>query len=273
MLCGVRADNNYLYPGILRCPSCGLVYSDLHLSREQAVQLYGRKYFFGDEYFNYPEERRVFSKNFRRRIEILKKFSPGGKLFEIGCAYGFFLEEARPFWRVAGCDLFAQACTSANERGLNVTCEDFLELPLEDGTFDVVALWDTIEHLSRPDLYFEKISRLLRKDGIVALTTGDIGSLTAKLRGGRWRLIHPPTHLYYFDRRTISRLLKRVGIEVIHFEHCGFYRSLSQILYSILLLGRRRPWQGRAEHWLKSLSNLSVYINLYDIMMVIGRKT
>ena len=182
------------------------------------------------------------------------------------------MEEARQFWTVLGCDVFPDACAAARERGLDVACGDFLESPLEEGSFDVVALWDTIEHLARPDLYLEKASRLLRKNGIVALTTGDIGSLMARARGRRWRLIHPPTHLFYFDQQTLAALLRKMGIEIIHVEHCGFHRSLQQMLYSTLVLGRKHPWNRKLARLLREPLNLSVYLNLYDIMMVVGRK-
>ena len=60
-------------------------------------------------------------------------------------------------------------------------------------------MWDTIEHLKRPDLFVQKAAADLRPGGLIALTTGDIGSLNARLRGARWRMIHPPTHLHYFS--------------------------------------------------------------------------
>ncbi len=270
--CGSNAEGKYLYPGILRCPSCRLVFADSSLSPEQVTQLYGTEYFFGSEYLNYPEDSRVFRQNFCRRINTLRKFSQGGKLFEIGCAYGFFLEEAQRFWNIAGCDISREACAHARARGLDVTCGEFLELPLEEKSYNVIALWDTIEHLPRPDLYLEKISRLLDKNGIIALTTGDIGSLMAKVRGRRWRLIHPPTHLYYFDRRTLGTLLQRNGIEIIHFEHCGFYRSFRQILYSILFLDHKPRWREMFWRVKSGARDFSLFLNLYDIMMVVGRK-
>lgn len=270
--CGTNAQGSYLYPGILRCPSCRLVFANSSLTLEEAVQLYGREYFLGSEYLNYPEDQRVFRQNFRRRINTLQRFSQGGKLFEIGCAYGFFLGESREIWQSAGCDISREACNAARAHGLDVTCGDFLNLPLKENAYDVIALWDTIEHLIRPDLYMEKVSRLLRKDGIVAITTGDIGSLIAKLRGHSWRLIHPPTHLYYFDRQTLSALLKKNGIELIHFEHCGFYRSFRQMLYSIFFFKWMPRWREKFGNFISNSRDFSVYLNLYDIMMIVGRK-
>ena len=272
ILCGRDAANHFLYPGILQCPSCSFVFADTQLSAEDLQKLYQRNYFFGNEYLNYLEDKPALQKNFKARIQTLLQHSFGGNLFEIGCAYGFFLELAQRHWKVAGCDISAPACEAARRQGYNVTCGDFLNLPLKEEQCDVVALWDTIEHLARPDLYIQKASAILRPGGILCATTGDIGSAMARMRKHRWRLIHPPTHLYYFDRKSIERLMNKNGLEIIHFEHCGYSRSVQQILYSLLVLNRETPLRKKLYKILKPLFGFSVYINLYDIMFVIARK-
>jgi SAM-dependent methyltransferase len=272
ILCGSDASNHFLYPGILQCPSCGFVFADAQLSVADLQKLYQRNYFFGNEYLNYLDDKPALQRNFEARTRTLLKYSTGGKLFEIGCAYGFFLEIAQRHWKVEGCDISDAACEEARRQGYNVTCGDFLHLPLEDETYDVVALWDTIEHLARPDLYIQKASRLLKRGGILCATTGDIGSTMAKIRKHRWRLIHPPTHLYYFERKSMEQLMLKNGLEIIHFEHCGYSRSVQQILYSLMVLNRETEVRKKLYQLVKPLFGFSVYINLYDIMFVIARK-
>jgi hypothetical protein len=103
-------------------------------------------------------------------------------------------------------------------------------------------MWDTIEHLLKPHLYLEKISRHTRPGGLIALTTGDIKSLNARLMKKKWRLIHPPTHVYYFSLDTLRRLLWRYGFEIIYHKHCGLYRSLDLALYQLLVLRSGTEW-------------------------------
>lgn len=272
MICTTNAGKNYLYPGILKCPSCGLVFADTHVSGQELKQLYQRDYFFGDEYLNYLEDKITIQKNFAARIRTLRTFAPSGNLFEIGCAYGFFLELARKYWHAEGCDISTEGCEYAQHNGINATCGEFLELPVIENHYDVVALWDTIEHLAQPDLYIEKAARLLKPHGILCATTGDIGSLMARLRKEHWRLIHPPTHLFYFDKQTITRLFAKHGLEVIHIEHCGYYRSVHQVLYSILVLNSDSAFRKKLYRMFKPLFDFSVYLNLFDIMFVIARK-
>jgi 2-polyprenyl-3-methyl-5-hydroxy-6-metoxy-1,4-benzoquinol methylase len=272
ILCGRDATAHFLYPGILRCPSCGFVYADTQLSADELQNLYQRNYFFGNEYLNYLDDKPALQKNFGARLRTLLKYSSGGKLFEIGCAYGFFLELARRHWSVEGCDISVPATEEARRNGLHVTCGDFLSLPLAHQQYDVVAMWDTIEHLARPDLYVQKASALLKRDGVLCVTTGDIGSMMAGFRKHRWRLIHPPTHLYYFDRNSMQRLLQNNGFEIVHFEHCGYSRSMQQILYSLLVLNHETAFRKKLYTLLKPLFGFSVYLNLYDIMFVVARK-
>lgn len=272
ILCGYDAGNHFLYSGILQCPSCGFVFADTQLSAVDLQKLYQRNYFFGNEYLNYLEDKPALQKNFKARTRTLLQYSSGGNLFEIGSAYGFFLELAQRHWKAKGCDISEPASEEARRQGYDVTCGDFLRLPLEEGQYDVVALWDTIEHLARPDLYVQKASTLLKRGGILCATTGDIGSRMARLRKHRWRLIHPPTHLYYFDRRSMERLMLKNGLEIIHFEHCGYSRSAQQMFYSLLVLNRETELRKKLYELLKPLFGFSVYINFYDIMFIIARK-
>jgi SAM-dependent methyltransferase len=272
ILCGTDAGNHLLYPGILRCPSCELVFADAHLSATELELLYQRGYFFGDEYLNYKDDRPFLQRNFLARLKTLRRFSSGGNLFEIGCAYGYFLELAAGIWQSEGCDISAEACLDARDRGLHATTGDFLGLPLKQAHYDVVALWDTIEHLGRPDLYIEKAAGLLKKGGVLCATTGDIDSLVARARGQRWRLIHPPTHLFYFSRKTIGKMFERYGLEIVHFQHVGYSRSVQQMLYSLLVLNRETELRTRIYNTLKPLFSFPLYLNLYDIMFVIARK-
>jgi hypothetical protein len=132
-------------------------------------------------------------------------------------------------------------------------------------------MWDTIEHLRRPDLYVEKIASLTESGALLAVTTGDVQSLVARLRGPNWRMIIPPVHLHYFSQDTLARLLNNYGFEVIYDRYCGYYRSMSNVAYIILTQHRD---QRRLFNWLQKshLLNWGFYLNVYDIMYVIARK-
>src|SRR5437762_11617421 len=97
-----------------------------------------------------------------------------------------------------------------------------------------------MEQPGRPDQYLEKIQALTEPGAIVAITTGDIGSLNARVRRGSWRMIHPPTHLHYFSKSTLTRLLDRFGFDVIYCRYAGFWRTARFAAHGVLVV--RHGW-------------------------------
>ncbi len=262
-------------PGLLRCSGCTFVTADVQLDDEDLRALYGEDYFHGEEYADYVAEGPELRVNFRRRLASLLELQPEqerGRLYEIGAAYGFFLDEARHAYReVAGIDITEAGPAYARDvLGLDVASGDYLETKLPEQV-DALCLWDTVEHLGSPDRFVEKAARDVRPGGLIALTTGDLGSLNARFRGRRWRMIHPPTHLHYFSRRTLTRLLERHGFEVVHVSTAGNARSVRGILYAILVLrAGKKELFGKLER-LPGMDR-SVSLDLKDIMYVVARR-
>jgi SAM-dependent methyltransferase len=274
LVCGAGYRPSQL-PGLLACEACDFTTADVTLSRAQLEELYSAAYFAGGEYKDYLSERPMIEKHFRIRLKKLLEYVPGPaskRLFEIGCAYGFFLSVARPrFASAAGIDISRDAAEyAAGTLGLDVRAGDFSQYEFPERP-DVVCLWDTVEHLARPDLYIEKIARNMNPGGIVSLTTGDIGSLVARFRGKRWRQIHPPTHLHYFSKATLIRLLERCGFRVRYCGYEGVYRSADTMAYMILALRHGRPGLHAA---LKRMGVLdwNLYLNLRDIVFIIAER-
>jgi 2-polyprenyl-3-methyl-5-hydroxy-6-metoxy-1,4-benzoquinol methylase len=261
--------------GLLACGACGFVTADVSLTHQELEQIYSAAYFRGEEYRDYVGERALLSKQFQLRMKALLRYVPATRrqsLFEIGAAYGFFLDLARRYFdHVGGIDLSRDAALYASEVvGVPVAAGDFLEHPPQ-GPFDAVCMWDTIEHLAQPALYIERVATLLRPGGVLAITTGDIGSPLARWRKEKWRQIHPPSHLHYFSKRSLRLLLAKHGFEIRYEGYAGCYRSVDTIAYILLSLKRERPGLYRK---LKAsgMLNWSFYSNLYDILYVIAQK-
>jgi SAM-dependent methyltransferase len=274
LVCG-GAYRDAELPGLLACTVCGFITANVDLTADALRRLYTSKYFSGEEYRDYVAERPLFEKHFRLRLKTLLRFVPDSsakRLLEIGSAYGFFLAVAGDHFKsVEGIDISTDAVKYAvTELGLTATAGDFLDYPL-DHPVDVVCMWDTIEHLQYPHLYIERAAANMNRGGMLAITTGDIGSLMARMRGAKWRQIHPPTHLHYFSKATLTRLLDRYGFTVRYAGSDGVYRSLDTIAYIILNIKRRKPG---LYHALKRTGLLRVdfYLNVYDIMFLIAER-
>jgi len=193
------------------------------------------------------DDKDVLQKNFELRFNVLEKFlipHTHENLFEIGSAYGFFLEFAQSrFQNVQGIDITQEGVRYAQDTfNAHAVLGDFLEYDLGKQQFDVICMWDTIEHLKEPDQYIAKISACMKEGSLLALTTGDINSLNARMRKEKWRLIHPPTHIHYFSQKSMNMLLNRYGLEVIYNRHCAFYRSIDNAAYNLFVLRQNKPY-------------------------------
>ena len=243
--CIVCQSNNTpaLYDGIMKCVECSHVFADLSLSNDELGNIYRKNYFFGGEYSDYVADKSVLEINFKLRQKILNRFIDKSKhrnLMEVGCAYGFYLNIAREYFEtVKGIDISEDGIGYAkDELKLDVKRIDLLNYDFGSNKIDVACMWDTIEHLRSPHLYVEKLSQNLNPGGLIAITTGDIESINAKIKKENWRLIHPPTHLHYFSKTSLVTLLEKNGFEVIYNRYCGFFRSIDMVAYRLLVIER-----------------------------------
>ncbi|MBM4134061.1 MAG: class I SAM-dependent methyltransferase [Nitrospira sp.] len=260
-------------PDLARCAACGFVTMRGGADPETLSSLYEQDYFHGAEYADYVRDRPALQRNFGERVKTMRRYCRSGTLLEIGCAYGFFLDLVRDQFDCRGYDRVETAVAYANKvLSLRAECKDFLaENSIPAGSIDVVAMWDVIEHLENPERYLERTRSLLKEGGYLFLTTGDIDSWNARRRKAKWRLIKIRSHLHFFSRDTIGRLLERQGFEVIDVSYPGYFRSIDQMLYNILVLGKNHPRLYRLLSFFIPRKAM-LYINLFDIMCVVARR-
>ncbi len=273
MKCFVCKKNSWEshYKDLFRCSNCGFIRAKEIYFKIKPEEVYGKDYFDKGQYANYKKERLALEQNFKNRLKDIIKHKREGKLLEIGCAYGYFLNLAKKNFIISGIDVNSQTTNIASKlTGIKTLTGDFLTQKFSKNTFDVVSLFDTIEHLQKPKAYLEKIHTLLKPGGIVAIETGDIDSLLAKVQKERWRLIDPSVHLTYFSTKTLRNLLENTGYRILSIKKVSFARSLIQITYR---LGINNILRHLKLNFLeKFISNKNISINTYDIIFVIAQK-
>lgn len=277
-ICGGDLIESAKLDALWKCPVCGFICANMELSIDELERLYSEKYFNGEEYTDYLSDKELHKKNFARRWNRFNKIVKNPEdysVLEIGCAYGLFLDTIKNQVSILkGIDISKDAIVYARSSLLNkaeIVQGDYLQLPTHQEMYDLVCMWDTIEHLSKPSEYIEKIASEVKSGGYVCITTGDIGSLNARLRGKKWRQIHPPTHLFYFSKKTLTMLLEKNGFSVIDISYPGNELSIRNIFYSILSLRMKKD---RLYQKVKNLRIMDgvIYINLHDYIYVIARK-
>ncbi len=265
-LCG-GARGRVLYElsrPVFKCESCGVVQA----TQKQGAEPYTESYYRGGVYADYLRDRVAIHRNASRILPKLERTVQGRMLLDIGCATGFFLEVAKTRgWTVRGLEVSKYASEYARrELGLVVDTGSITLPPAGFPKFDVITLWDTLEHLDRPDQALSNIHDLLRPGGVLALSTGDYGSLLRRLAGEKWRLFGDPTHNFFFDERTLTQLLRREKLQVLQVVRTGKWVSLSMILQQSGL-----SFAHSMQNWMQARGwNMMLYVNLWDVMTLLA---
>jgi SAM-dependent methyltransferase len=255
---------------ILECRACGLAFwnpSPAH----RAEDVYDAAYFAdasaGHGYDDYGDLEPVLRLNFSRRLARIPRPRPGARLLDIGAAFGFAVLEARDAgWEATGLEISTAAAGNAGAAAVGrVVVADAHRAPFATESFDAVTLWDVLEHLSDPHAAVAEVARLLRPGGRLVLTTGDIGSLVARLSGARWHLYTIPEHLFFYSRRSLRLLLEAHGFRVETQRADPSVYTLGYLVERLrkTLLGRA---SGQRATWPGSL--LRIPVNLFDIVTV-----
>jgi SAM-dependent methyltransferase len=271
--CGSITGHEHLFDknecAILRCEACGLGRAEAR--GFDPAKYYTRDYFSGghaDGYANYLAAERVLRREFAGTVEFIRRHSGGGRLLELGCAYGFFLQEARRYFDVAGIELAEDAAAHCRRNGLRVLTGLADDLHLRElGAMDVIVLLDVIEHLPEPHETLALCARHLRAGGIVVLTTGDFGSPLARIARASWRLMTPPQHLWFFTEPSIERLAARLDMRLEALDHPWKIVPAALIWFQLArMLGVKSKGAALG-------TRLGVPVNLFDAMRVVLRKT
>ncbi|HVF12277.1 MAG TPA: class I SAM-dependent methyltransferase [Actinomycetota bacterium] len=213
-----RAANYELW----ECSDCGLFFH-ARPSPEATEDLYEAGYFTGKETFGVGyedyEKGGVWEASVRwpslgRELEALVPSK--GRLLDVGCAYGFFVDEAsKAGWHGIGIDVSRFAIQEGRRRGLDLRAGTLEEASFEDGFFDAIICIQTLEHLPDPAGTLEELARIARRGGALVIDVPSSDSLGFRLRKERWEQIKPPEHLQYFGKKSLFRLLRRAGWQPI----------------------------------------------------------
>jgi SAM-dependent methyltransferase len=264
--CGGDALHRFLFRknhcDVIQCQACGLGRA---IARGfEPEKYYNGNYFNGgqqDGYADYPSCESVLRREFARTIKFIREHVPDGRLLEIGCAYGFFLKEAAPYFDVMGIELCRAASQSCRDGGLNVVTGPADERVLSQfGKVDVVVMLDVIEHLPDPTTTLALCANVLSPDGLIVVTTGDFSSLCARVSGRRWRLMTPPQHLWYFTPKSMRCIGGASGLRLVACDYPGKLVPLSLIRFQLSRLLGGRPKR------VNFGNGIGIPINMHDAM-------
>ncbi len=205
------SGDDILLDQLVCCRSCKLQYLTPRLKSSIIIDGYSA----GEDPL-FVSQVKAREKTFLRAWQsIIGNKRPPGRLLDVGTASGAFLKVAKDHdWQIAGCEpnrWLTDWCQKQYD--ITVFPGTIFDMNLPDNHFDIVSLWDVLEHTTDPQAVLKECRRVLKKDGLLIVNYPDIGSLVARMMRRKWVFLLS-IHLYYFTRATIKKLLTQAGFHV-----------------------------------------------------------
>lgn len=207
---------------LVKCANCGLVFINPLPGPKELSRMYETNQLANLEFGVSSEE--GDKKIFNSRLGLAEKYMRKGKLLDIGCSSGTFMQAAKKRgWVSSGVEINKKSAEFCRKNGFKV----FGSVSSAKGSFDMINLGDVIEHVKSPKSFIREVKPLLREGGMLMVSTPNFSSLFVRITQ-----VKPPEHIFYFTKETLSRLLEQCGFEIIAVKKTAVIRSLKTLLTS-----------------------------------------
>jgi 2-polyprenyl-3-methyl-5-hydroxy-6-metoxy-1,4-benzoquinol methylase len=263
---------------IVQCRQCGFVYVNPRLSDAAIINLYKQDYFHNREfgYADYNDNPHLKKSNFNKWISEALPFVNGKEnllALDVGCAAGFALETYTSFKITAdGLDLDRDYIDALTKKGFRIYTKPLLENEYER-RYDIISLFDVVEHLTDLPANFNKLQTLLKTNGILIIVTPNYNSNQRKLFGKKWFQFKPIEHINYFTKNQLTQLAASNGLELLICKKSGQYADTAFFM-NRLQKYHFRPvgWLLKPVAWLLSRFKKSFYLDAASIYCVFRKK-
>lgn len=199
----------------VRCGVCQLMLINPRPELGQVQQTYDSEY--SDHYINKADKKLKRCAHWVKRIE--KNFKAKGNWLDVGCSAGFVVAAAKGAgFNAFGVEIEQAAVKYATDELKldNVAAGVLEEQAYPDAFFDVISLYDVIEHVPDLNQVVAELKRILSPTGVVEIRTPDLGHWLTPKDLSSWKEVKPSEHLYYFEAETLSRIFAKHGLKVAH---------------------------------------------------------
>ncbi len=168
------------------------------------------------------------------RFKFIQKFIKSGRLFDLGAGWGHFMLAGKELgYEVYGVEIAEQPYLyCVNDLKLPVDHIDFFKMD-ESRQFDIITMWDVLEHIDKAGPFVDKCAKLTRPNGYLVLQVPQIDSYFAKRHGDNWKMMGLD-HVNYFSKKTITQILQNHGYEVLKIK--SSFEIKLFIMYTVLPL-------------------------------------
>lgn len=235
------------------CPICGLhlTDSDLILSEGPLLNCQGCGQFVSqcsqavyDDHMKRFNKAQPIDQNYRihrKRLNKIRSYcnlSPGQtRMLDVGCSVGLFLEIAKESgYLVTGVEPAELATETARSKGLDVRCGFLEDLHFPESSFDVITMFEVIEHLKDPAGILKECHRILKPGGIIFISTGNAAGWTVRFLKNNWDYFDiQKGHISFFNPESLNKIVRGAGFRVVDFETRSVKISSTKTLYTKII--------------------------------------
>ena len=251
-LCGVD-DGKYLWSKdeaeYFKCKNCSLVYENPRFTMRELQDYYSREQY----YLNSGEHTSGYENYFTQctpelcneYFNIIEKFSrkKNGKLLDIGSGPGGLLKIAvQKGWEATGLEISRWAVSKGHEDGLDIIETDLLDASFPENHFDVIVMFDVLEHLPHPKEYIKEIHRILVTGGAVIAETPNVaGFYASHLYKENSDIVKPRAHICLYSPTTVKKLFLEGGFTKLNINTFPYCRKFTLGYFKNLIVSRIIP--------------------------------
>lgn len=222
-------DMRFEFPGefnLVMCRDCGLVYLNPRPTKREINDYYPNEYEQHKAWNNTNTIKRIFGHSYVRLLlfggdlRSLKSFTKG-RILDVGCGGGKYLKILDDSgWDTYGVDVSPIATEHARTLGLNnIFTGELYNANFPNNYFDVIMMQHSLEHMHEPFKCLKESNRILKNNGALIIIVPNIDSLEAELFKENWYQIDAPRHLYFFNERTVKKILEKANFNVTAFTY------------------------------------------------------
>lgn len=267
---------------IYRCQTCQIGMTDLGEPYPKFLKrLYDKEYFTGGKtrnaYTNYAEDKPYILKNMEKFLAVIQQYKTSGKLLDVGCAMGFFVELALIHgYDAYGIDPSSYAATHAQKLvgKKRIQHKTLSTARFSKRSFDIITMFDVFEHVDDPRKILQQAYSLLKPGGLLVIATGNTDSIWARIAKKHWTFYIPPQHLFFFNNKNIIKLLGVYKFSPLYKGKIGKWLSLEYVLH-LAETAAMLPFSKQAQSIAKMLrlNRLPIFLPIGDNMLIIARKS
>lgn len=228
-------DYNWGVPGIfniVKCNKCVFVYINPRPDNKEMDRYYPPMYYIRSYKGSLDfKELKAVNKIHNSRCKFLKRFKSNGNLLDVGSGDGLFLNSIKDKgWKIHGVEPSKSASDFAKDKlRLEIYNNDLIGANLKENNFNVITMWEVLEHIPNLNENLKEVYKLLKQNGIFVASVPNFNSLQRVIFGKFWCGIDAPRHLYQFTPDTLKKLLLNNN-----FLNVKIYHSLINIKNPIM---------------------------------------